>query len=246
MASTRIPLDSLQARNTFSFGQTHCRADGTRRKNGKAAAFTRNVFHFHTTVHFRYEPGRNRQSQAKPGNIACTIQPFKCPEYPFFLLRTYSHACIPDRDVEFSIRIFNLKAHLPVECELHVEQQVAGYLPDMRAVATDDSIQTGEGRGERQIFLPGDKTVAVRYFLKQDFQVEDRAFGVNSAFIYPVVFHQCVYQAKHVIGGVQDVVQIATSAVDIALCCGQQFCTAFDSGQQSAQVMGGRDHQLLT
>lgn len=76
--------------------------------------------------------------------------------------------------MEISRPVFHLKKHLPVKCELQgIGQQVADYLPDMRAVTVDHNIQTGEGCGEHKFFLPGGKTVAVRYFFKQSFQAKE-------------------------------------------------------------------------
>ena len=100
-----------------------------------------------------------------------------------------------------------------MECELQgVGQQVAGYLPDMRAVTADYNVQTGEGRGERKVFLPGGKAVAVRYFFKQSFQAKECVLGAHPTLIHPVIFHQRVYQAEHIIGRMQDVVQITGPA----------------------------------
>lgn len=104
-----------------------------------------------------------------------------------------------------------------MECELQgVRQQVTDYLPDVRAVTADYNVQTGEGCGEHKFFLSGGKTVAVRYFFKQSFQVKECGFGVPPTFIHPVIFHQRVYQAEHIIGRMQDVVQIAGPATTIA------------------------------
>ena len=140
------------------------------KENGEAAAFTGSALYLHTAPHFRHEPGRDRQPQSEPWNITRVVQPFKRPEYPFFLLSAYSHAGIPDRDAKFPIQVFRLKAHFPVGCELQgIGQQVAGYLPDMRAVTADDGIQAGERYGERQVLLSGDKSMTVRYFLEQGF-----------------------------------------------------------------------------
>ena len=86
--------------------------------------------------------------------------------------------------------------------------------------------------------------MAVRYFLEQDLQAEERVIGTDPAFIHPVVFHQRVYQAEHVIGRVQDVVQIAGPAADVAF-RGQQLRAAFDGRQRDAQVVGHRGHQFL-
>ena len=53
------------------------------KENGEAAAFTGDALHFHTALHFRYEPDRDRQSQPESGNVTCAIQPFERSEYPF-------------------------------------------------------------------------------------------------------------------------------------------------------------------
>ena len=81
------------------------------------------------------------------------------------------------------------------------------------------------------------KTVAVRYFFKQSFQAEECVFGVRPTFIHPVIFHQRVYQSEHIIGRMQDIVQITDPATTIAF-RRQLFRTASDSCQRSTQVMG--------
>ena len=111
------------------------------KENGDAAAFTGDALHFHTALHFRYEPDRDRQSQPESGNVTCAIQPFERSEYPFSFFCVYSHTGIPNNNAEISRPVFRLKTHLPVERELQsVGQQVAGYLPDMRAVTADNGV----------------------------------------------------------------------------------------------------------
>ena len=168
-------------------------------------------------LHQGYESGRDCQPQPEAGDITRIVEPFESSEYPFFLLKAYSHTRIQDRNMKISRPVFHLKKHLPVKCELQgIGQQVADYLPDMRAVTVDHNIQTGERCGERKFFLPGGKTVAVRYFFKQSFQAEECVFGVRPTFIHPVIFHQRVYQSEHIIGRMQDIAQITGSATTIA------------------------------